>query len=95
MLWAVSISLLLGQSNTKITALKKSIFLFSIWNIKVDSPFENKRDNSHGLLNSASSNGTNANNKKANKRFQRIYELYETEKRFVTILHTIIHVSFI
>lgn len=61
----------------------------------VDSPFESKRDNSHGLLSSASSNGANGGNasKKANKRFQRIYELFETEKRFVTILHTIIHVK--
>jgi hypothetical protein len=28
-----------------------------------------------------------------NKRSQRIIELYETEKRFVSILHTIIHVK--
>ena len=39
-------------------------------------------------MNSASSNGTNP--KKANKRTHRIIELYETEKRFVNILHSII-----
>jgi hypothetical protein len=66
-----------------------TLFLFKK---KVDSPFEKQRDNSHGLLNSASSNGTNGA-KKMNKRSQRIYELFETEKRFVNILHTIIVVS--
>lgn len=57
-----------------------------------DSPFNDKtRDsNGHGILNSASSNG--ANPKKTNKRTHRIIELYETEKRFVNILHSIIFV---
>ncbi len=70
-------------SPTKVTELMPFIFY------KVDSPFEKQREN-HGLLNSASSNG--AGTKKMNKRSQRIYELYETEKRFVNILHTIIYV---
>jgi hypothetical protein len=61
--------------------------------IKVDSPFEKQRESGHGLLNSASSNGAGA--KKISKRSQRIFELYETEKRFVNILHTIIYVSWI
>jgi hypothetical protein len=56
--------------------------------MSIDSPFEKQREN-HGLLNSASSNGAGC--KKMNKRSQRIYELYETEKRFVNILHTIIY----
>lgn len=55
-----------------------------------DSPFEKQREsNTHGILNSASSNG--AATKKANKRSHRIIELYETEKRFVNILHSIIY----
>jgi hypothetical protein len=54
----------------------------------VDSPYETQKDNNLGILNSAgnSSNG----NKKLSKRLQRIYELYETEKRFVNILHTVV-----
>jgi hypothetical protein len=59
---------------------------------KVDSPYEKQRESGHGLLNSASSNGAN-NTKKMSKRSQRIYELFETEKRFVNILHTIICVN--
>ncbi|CAF0879713.1 unnamed protein product [Brachionus calyciflorus] len=58
--------------------------------MSIDSPFNKDRDN-HGLLNSASSNGAQTEkNKKMSKRSQRIIELYETEKRFVNILHTII-----
>jgi len=53
--------------------------------MSIDSPFEKRNEH---ILNSASSNGTNS--KKINKRSQRIFELYETEKRFVNILHTII-----
>jgi hypothetical protein len=56
--------------------------------MSIDSPFEKRNEH---ILNSASSNG--ANSKKINKRSQRIFELYETEKRFVNILHTIIVVS--
>ncbi len=44
-----------------------------------------------GLLNSA---GNNNGNKKLSKRAQRIYELFETEKRFVNILHTVVFVSY-
>lgn len=56
-----------------------------------DSPFEKTRESQgHGILNSASSNGAN-NAKKTNKRTHRIIELYETEKRFVNILHSIIY----
>ncbi len=60
----------------------------------MDSPFEKHRDSQgHGhLLNSAGSAGAN-NTKKMNKRTQRIIELYETEKRFVNILHSIIYVN--
>lgn len=59
--------------------------------MSIDSPFEKQRESTgHGILNSASSNGANSG-KKMNKRSQRIIELYETEKRFVSILHTIIH----
>ena len=60
--------------------------------MSIDSPFEkHTRDSAHGILNSASSNGA-SNSKKVTKRSQRIYELYETEKRFVNILHAIIYV---
>ena len=56
------------------------------------SPFEPAKNNNNGNgLNSASSNNGQA--KKMNKRAHRVYELYETEKRFVNILHTIIYVS--
>ncbi len=59
----------------------------------MDSPFEKNRESQgHGILNSASSTGQ-GNPKKINKRTQRIIELYETEKRFVNILHSIIYVS--
>jgi hypothetical protein len=61
--------------------------------MSIDSPFESKQrnnDSSHGILSSASSNGAT---KKVNKRSARIYELFETEKRFVNILHTIIQVN--
>ena len=62
--------------------------------MSVDSPFEKQRDTSnHGILNSASSNGGGGAAKKANKRSARIYELFETEKRFVNILQTIIQVT--
>ncbi len=61
--------------------------------MSIDSPFESKQrnnDSNHGILNSASSNGAI---KKVNKRSARIYELFETEKRFVNILQTIIQVK--
>ena len=61
----------------------------------MDSPFEKNRESQgHGILNSASSTGQ-GNPKKINKRTQRIVELYETEKRFVNILHSIIYVSYL
>lgn len=60
--------------------------------MSIDSPFNKDRD-SHALMNSANSNSVqNERNKKMSKRCQRIIELYETEKRFVNILHTIIFV---
>jgi hypothetical protein len=60
--------------------------------ITVDSPYESQKDNGmSGLLNSA---GNNNGNKKLSKRAQRIYELFETEKRFVNILHTVVFVSY-
>lgn len=62
----------------------------------VDSPYEKKRDSIHDLLNSASSNGGGAAGvvkTKVNKRSHRIFELYETETRFVSILETIIKVN--
>ena len=54
----------------------------------VDSPFDSQKEN-YLLL-----NANNNSNKKLTKRSQRIHELYETEKRFVNILHTIILVSY-
>jgi hypothetical protein len=66
--------------------------------MSVGSPFEaggrqrnGGNDSGHGILNSASS-GTCAV-KKVNKRTARITELFETEKRFVNILQTIIQVG--
>ena len=69
--------------------IKITLYGFSVVS---DSPFEKQRESqNHGILNSASSNG--GNSKKTNKRIHRIIELYETEKRFVNILHSIIYVS--
>ncbi len=60
------------------------IFSALFLTIQVDSPFDSQKEN-YALLNSNSNS-----NKKLTKRSQRIHELYETEKRFVNILHTII-----
>lgn len=58
--------------------------------MSVDSPFNAEKEN-FALLQNGNSYGNGS--KKLSKRSQRIYELYETEKRFVNILHTIIFVS--
>ena len=57
--------------------------------MSMDSPFDSQKENGANFV----LNQNSKENKKISKRFQRIYELYETEKRFVNILHTIIVVS--
>lgn len=61
--------------------------------VLVDSPYEQKENANLALLNGGNNYANGS--KKLSKRSQRIYELYETEKRFVNILHTIIFVSLI
>ena len=82
---------LLNSKNNISNNLSTSASLLDATNddgMSIDSPYEKQRnDSSHGILNSASSNGPS---KKVNKRSLRINELFETEKRFVSILQAII-----